>query len=212
MSDKTITNHPIINKCEEYSYPPEFYANDFRKQGFNYYSEGAYRLRNIVLVEMIRRFKPVHIFEFAGAEGDLAELILEACPTVCSYTWSDFVPEAVEHASQKLMRFAHMINLRLIDIDKKYSDIAWHSYDMIISTALEHIQHDREIIESIPTGTYIALCLPSVKWESHLHTFQTWKEIEIRYPSLHIKDACTMSFTRTQDYNKKFLFIAQKGT
>ncbi len=198
--------------------PPEWYAKDFAQKGWDYYGRDHYRWRNLVLAEMIRKLQPKRVFEFAGAEGDLAELILQKCPWLERYAFTDFCEDAVEHAKQRLGRFQFRIErgdlgvtCTKMDVNADYRKVGWGNFDLVASTALEHIQNDNKIIEAIPKGTYVALCLPAALWEGHVRCFPTWQSIRERYPSLKILDACTLTVNaKDTDYNKKFVFTAVK--
>ncbi len=190
--------------------PPEFYERDFQKQGFDYYSSGHYRLRNVVFAEMIKRLQPRSVFEFAGAEGDLAELILKTCQSVEQYDFSDFTASAVEHTAKRLSKYGSTRHTCVcLDIDKEWRRVQWGKYDLVVSTALEHVVHDLQIVECIPRGCRVALCLPAMKWEGHVRAFQDWKAVRDRYPTLRFIDAVGMTFS-AQDYNKKYMFTAEK--
>ncbi len=191
--------------------PPEFYAADFKQKGWEWYGTGNYRYRNLVLAEMIKKLQPKHIFEFAGAEGDLTEMLLRTCPTIEYYKFSDFCSDAVEHVTKHFDHcgFNTPWHAETLDIDKAYKTVPWHQYDLIVSTALEHIVNDTQIIDAIPKGTRVALCLPQTLWEGHVRAFPTWASIKERYPSLRFIDAVAMTFS-AQDYNRKYLFTAEK--
>ncbi len=193
------------------SLPAEHYGADFAAKGFNYYSSGHYRVRNAAFCEMIKRLQPRVVFEFCGAEGDLAEMLLQTCPTIECYHHTDFCKEVVEYTEKRLRRQNTPHTVTLLDIDHDWKAVPWSKYDLVVSTALEHVNHDLEIIQSIPKGCHVALCLPAHKWEGHVRCFANWREIKERYPTLRILDACTMGYGHTDaDYNRKYLFTAEK--
>ncbi|MFA5307822.1 MAG: class I SAM-dependent methyltransferase, partial [Candidatus Babeliales bacterium] len=144
-----------------------------------------------------------------GAEGDLAQVLLEHYTSIQRYAWTDFCPDAVDYVTNRLRHIRdRQLSISRVDAEN-VSELHFDGADMIVCTALEHIAHDQEIIKAIPQGTKVALCLPSLMWDGHLRCFQNWDAIAQRYPDLHIRDYVTMGFAKN-DYNKKYLLVATK--
>jgi hypothetical protein len=163
--------------------PVDYYSEDYRKVGFEYYSSGHYRQRNLLFAPMIQRLKPRRVFEFCGAEGDLAEILLKTCPTIELYLHTDFCPEAVAYTRQRLKAYPQA-QVKQLDIDKDYAAVCWSNFDTIISTALEHVENDVPILTSIQPHSNIALCLPNMQWEGHVRSYNGLHDILQRYGEL----------------------------
>jgi len=150
----------------------------------NVYSRGVYAKRNRRLCGLIRAWVDCRrIFEFGGAEGHLAETILRTCSPV-EYAWSDFSPAALSLASKRLQRHGRRVSLSLLDINEKFASIPWQNFDTVISTMLEHLENDRQILQAIPEGTQIILSLPNFPTEDHRRFFESISQVVSRYGDL----------------------------
>lgn len=158
-----------------------FYDEDFLKHKGTY-SKGDYKRRNKILAKQICKCNPERVFEFAGSEGQLAEMVLSLKPNVI-YDWTDFSKQALKLSQVHLSRFKNC-RLKILDIDQNYGLVDWQQYDVVVSTSLEHLVNDRGIIGSIKPCTYVFLCLPNFDAPGHIRYFKTWKEIDDRYSDL----------------------------
>lgn len=147
------------------------------------YSKGAYAERDRILTSMLKLYSPRRIFEPCGAEGFLARVIVESIPSIEEYIISEFVHYAVERMTKDLADLPK-ITVKLIDIDEEYTDIDFRRFDLFVCTAFEHLVNDREILQVLPQGIKVALCLPNFGGHSHLRLFKSFEEIEARYGDL----------------------------
>jgi len=157
----------------------EWYDDDFKRHP-GWYCRGHYRRRNQIFAEMISKYVPKRVFEFAGAEGQLAQFILQRCPQIEYYLWSDFSKEALKEAYPKLKRFKNC-EMQLLDMEKDLDKIPWDVFDCVISTSLEHISNDIAIMEHIKPKTLVCLALPDFDWEGHVRYFPTKESVIQRY-------------------------------
>jgi len=162
--------------------PSSYYDEDFRKQAQKYFV-GNYKRRNMLVAKLVTELKPRSIFHFAAAEGQLSRFILERNPQIKLYHWTDFSPEAYRISHEHLKYFPNLV-MTLLDIDKDYAKVEWQNYDMVISSSLEHIVHDREIIQSIKPETLVVLSLPSFTSKGHVRFFPNLANILQRYGDL----------------------------
>lgn len=148
----------------------------FDVSNFGKYSEGFYHKRNLLLLKMLESYNFQTVFEFAGAEGDLAELILTNRP-VKLYVLTDLLPEAVEYSKERLKRFdvtkCEVLNMEKTQVKEKF--------DLYISTALEHASNDVEIIRNLPKGALVVLSLPSFPDIDHYIYFENSDAVKKRY-------------------------------
>lgn len=161
--------------------PVDFYEDDFIRHTGRY-SSGDYKRRNQILAKLISQHNPQCVFEFAGSTGQLAEMILSN-PNIRVYDWTDFSKEALELSQKRLSQFKNC-TLNIMDIDVNYALVNWHKYDTVISTSLEHLAKDREIISSIKPSTKVFLCLPNFGEGGHVRYFKNREQIENRYGDL----------------------------
>jgi hypothetical protein len=159
----------------------EYYTEDMAIQG-GAYSEGHYKARNKAFAPMILGAHPKEVIEVACAEGALARTILGMDQAIVHYDLSDFCPAAVELAKKN--NPDPRANAFVLDIDTEYDRVKWEFYDTFISTSLEHIVHDREIIASLVSGTTVALCLPNFDCEGHVRFFDSCPQAMARYEDL----------------------------
>lgn len=159
--------------------PASFYNADFLSDP-DKYSSGIYLKRNKIIARFVQHFKPQHIVEVAGGEGNLATQIL-ARHQPLSYAWSDFSPVAVQRV-RELLKPSVNLTVEEIDLDKSFPNVK--QCDCFISTALEHIEKDREQIAQLPSGCLIILGLPNFPSRGHLRYFPNFESIYHRYSDL----------------------------
>jgi hypothetical protein len=164
--------------------PPNaaFYTTDLLTN-WGEYASPIYHRRNLMIAHMLRRFHPRQIVEVAGAEGDLAETILETLASVQNYQWSDLVAEAVPLVQSRLARFGIRFQACQLNADTAHADFS--ECNCFVCTSLEHLVHDREILQGLPQGCVIALGLPSFDWIAHMRSFPRGRrDIDARYGDL----------------------------
>ena len=180
----------------------EEYYNRILKIEWGRYSKGPYAARDKLLADMLRPHNPVRVIEVCGAEGYLAKLLVDSCPTIQRYLLSDFSAYAIERmkplASPKL-------EVRRIDVDKEYGTIDFYPFDTFICTALEHVQFDRELLSALEEGTTVALSLPTTNAVEHIRFYPTFHDVETRYSGI-------LKILEKQEYpaGKKLSFIGVK--
>jgi len=160
----------------------EFYDEDMRKNAGRY-AKGSYKIRNAIFADIINKFQPKTVFEIAGAEGQLAEFILSKNPNIEKYVWSDFSSEAIKIAKKRLERFTNVECIRF-DADEDYKTFMFDQFDTIVSTSLEHIEHDIEILKRLKPKTLVCLALPNFDSEGHVRYFPNSADVVNRYHSL----------------------------
>ena len=163
--------------------PAAYYSQDYLKEGIERYSQGVYHEGNLQFARMIRKCSPRRVFEFCAAEGDLAEILLATCPSIEFYKLTDFCPEAITFAAQRLHMWPQA-SVELLDIDRELNRVNWEAIDTFVSTASEHVMHDVEAIRHVPTGCTVALRVLNMLWTSHVRAFGSYADILARYGAL----------------------------
>lgn len=169
-----------------------YYTRQALAVGLRHYSSGRYVGRNRALVSLLQPYRPRYVFEFAGAEADLAEKILTFIPSVEHYLWSDFCHTYVEHARKRLKWFPKC-RVERIDVNRDFDRIPYKRFDMVVSTASEHIENDLEIIKRVEPGTVICLSVPSCDAGGHVRYFWSLDDVKARFRPY-------MSFEKTLMY------------
>jgi hypothetical protein len=158
----------------------DYYNQDFINMRGKY-SQGHYLKRNIRLARVLAHYNPKFIFEVAGAEGNLAKMILRD-ERVVHYIFTDFSPEAIKLAKESIGNDPR-VTIELLDAEN-YKQYNKYFFDTFISTSLEHIMSDMKILESLPKDTLVVLSLPNFYTKGHVRYFRAPCEIQDRYGHL----------------------------
>ena len=120
------------------------------------FGEGFYRDRNALLADLASPLKPRRVLEFACAGPFLAELLVARVPTIEKYTCSNFSRRMLDYCASRLDNDPRF-DVALMDADLARSNDMHRErlrdYDMIVTTSLEHIELDRELIDQCPAGS-----------------------------------------------------------
>src|SRR5258705_5961964 len=172
----------------------ENYLDDYLKtagltfdQWIETFGGGFYLARNNVILQLLAPLRPKRIFEFACAGGFLAKLLLENIDTIQQYVCSNFSDRVVDYCKHQLVSFSNS-SVKLVDanierskdIDNEYLE----QYDTILTTSLEHIEHDRTLIERFPKNCNFVFCVAGFDDPEHFRVFTTPEEIRNRYDDL----------------------------
>jgi len=107
-----------------------------------------------------------------------------------AYTGWDFCQEAIDRAKQGNTDDGHQnTSWRAADIDHPdtWNRLAIHLVEaptrpvVVCCETLEHLEHDRELIEAIPSGTFCVFTVPQFWAISHLRKFPTPDDAYERY-------------------------------
>jgi len=164
----------------------EWYDKFLTPQRLAMFNSGVHVERAKALASLVAAAKSSVIFEFAAGGSILCSEILSLLPKA-SYTWSDFSISALEHAQKQLAACSFFPNNRRrvsfhnIDIDAGYHNINFENVDAVVCVSLEHLEHDREILQSLPKGKKVFLSIPNIDAEDHIRVLKTPKEIQERY-------------------------------
>jgi len=162
---------------------PQSWYEEIMTREWGRYSRGAYVQKDRTMVSMLKPHAPKRVFEPCGAEGNLARMMVESIPSIEEYVLSDFVNFAVQKMTESLADFPQVRVMR-IDIDEEYAGIDFQRFDLFVCTSLEHLVHDREVLQALSPGTRLGLCLPNFGGKGHIHLFRSFEEIESRYGDL----------------------------
>jgi glycosyltransferase involved in cell wall biosynthesis len=166
------------------------------EQWVHTFGQGSYRDRNMMILEIMTRLRPRHVLEFACAGPFLARLLVAGIPGIERYTCSNFSPRMVE-LSAGLLADQARCDVALIDADVTRSpDMRrprLQEYDTFITTSLEHIQFDRELVEELPIGSTFVFCVARFDDPEHFRIYETLADVQSRYADLlRIVDARQM--------------------
>jgi SAM-dependent methyltransferase len=148
------------------------------------FGRGLYHERNQTILRLLAPYRPRRIFEFACAGGFLARLLLENVSTIERYTCTNFSPRVVEYCKKQLSHF-RQCEVGLINADVvSANDIAQSGlddYDTFVTTSLEHIEHDFELIGQFPPGGCFVFCVAGFEDPEHYRVFDSAAGIRDRY-------------------------------
>jgi hypothetical protein len=148
---------------------------------------GFYLKRNYVFLDIMRPLRPRRVFEFACAGAYLADLLLANVDSIELYTCSNFSPQMIAYCKEQLARYPQC-EVALVDADvRRSSDITsvrLADYDVILTTSLEHIQFDRELIELLPPGCTFVFSVATFDDPEHFRHFTDEEGIRNRYAQI----------------------------
>ncbi len=175
------------------------------------FGEGSYRERNLIILDLAARLRPRNVLEFASAGPFLARLLLDNVPSIEKYTCSNFSKRMVEFTAAQLADRPRCV-AALIDADvRRSSDMHGanlQGYDMFITTSLEHIELDRELIDQFPIGAAFVFSVAQFDDPEHFRVYQTLADVESRYADLlQIVEA-----RETRDGNKLAVAAIRRGS
>lgn len=158
-----------------------WYEAEHKKINFDIFNRGIHLERAEFLSDLICKYNPVSILEFAAGGSILAQQVLKKCPSV-KYCFNDFSMVSLNHAKERL-KFDR-VSYFGIDIDANYKIFNWAPYDLIICVSLEHLENDKEILQAIPKGKKVLLSIPNIDAPDHVRVLKTDEEIKERYGSI----------------------------
>lgn len=151
------------------------------------FSEGSYRDRNLIILDLAASFRPRNVLEFACAGPFLARLLLDNIQSIEKYTCSNFSRRMVEFSAAQLADQPRCV-VALIDADvKRSSDMHrehLQGYDMFMTTSLEHIQADRELVGQLPIGAVFVFSVARFDDPEHFRIYETLEDVQSRYVDL----------------------------
>lgn len=146
------------------------------------YGRSPYKERNQRLAIMVKQADPKKVFEFAGSGGHLAKEILDTVQGITLYHHSDFADVAVTYARNLLKQYLNC-EISKIDIDASYKNVNWSFYDCFVTTSLEHLEHDLEIIGKMPSNSKFLFSVPDFPSADHIRVFKNREAVVERYES-----------------------------
>lgn len=155
--------------------------------GDDYYTE-----RNDLIVAEAAVRSPRAVLEFACAGPFLAAQMLTTVPSIERYVCSNFSPRMLQYCRLKLQGMPRG-EIALLDADVVRSPdlrpdrIA--EYDLFVSTSLEHIEYDIELVRGFPLGAGFIFSLTRYDDDEHFRVFETPEDITTRYGSILRIDA-----------------------
>ena len=160
----------------------KWYDEEQGKRDMNIFNGGVHLDRAIALANLISANEPKRILELAGGGSILAEKVLESLPA-STYYWTDFSDPALENARVRLKTSLNkkQAYVYAIDIDETYNQMTFSSYDAVVCVSLEHLEHDKEILKSIPPGMKVYFSIPNIDATDHIRVLSTDEQIKERY-------------------------------
>jgi hypothetical protein len=146
-----------------------------------------YRTRNEAILAMVKKAKPRNVLEFACAGPFLAQMLVDNVRSIARYTCSNFSTRMVEYCQARLKNYPQC-DVALIDADVRRSTDMHRdriaAYDTFITTSLEHIQFDLDLVNEFPTGSTFILSLARFDDPEHFRVFESAADITSRYGGL----------------------------
>ena len=156
------------------------------------FATGFYKERNGLILDLVEPLRPRSVLEFACAGPFLAQLLVENIDTIEQYTCSNFSTRMVEYCAASLKKYRGCKAVSL-DADVRRS-MDMHrdrlvGYDLFVTTSLEHIQFDKELVGELPIGAAFVFSVACFDDPEHFRVFETVEDIKERYaPLLRILD------------------------
>jgi SAM-dependent methyltransferase len=151
------------------------------------FDQEPYFTRNQVILRLLNRIRPKKVFEFACAGGFLAKLLLENIASIEHYTCSNISTRVVAYCDQQLACFSNC-EVKLLDANIVRSNDIEHAnieqYDTFLTTSFEHIQYDRELINTFPKNRCFVFCVAGFDDPEHFRSFTGKEQITERYNDL----------------------------
>ena len=151
------------------------------------FRDGFYRERNDLILELAQPLAPKAVLEFACAGPFLAELLAARISTIERYTCSNFSERMVEYCSAAL-RDLENCDTAVIDADVHRSPDMRRDrlagYDLFVTTSLEHIEFDRELIDEMPLGSNFLFSVATFDDPEHFFVFESPDDVSQRYAGL----------------------------
>lgn len=148
---------------------------------------GLYKSRNEKIVEFLREFSCRKVLEFACAGPFLADNIMREMADIESYVCSNFSKDVIDYC-RSYISSDRRFRTKLIDADvSRSTDMHRHNiadFDTFITTSLEHIQFDREMIKEMPTGSILVFSVALFDDPEHFHVFSSVRDVKRRYRGL----------------------------
>jgi SAM-dependent methyltransferase len=167
------------------------------------FGAGAYLARNQVISALLAPHLPKRIHEFACAGGFLAKLLLDGIGSIERYTCSNYSPRAVEYCRHQLSSHGNC-DIKLLNADvlrsQDFRNEKLDDYDTFITTSFEHIEHDRELIQALPSGRLFVFCVAGFDDPEHFRVFSGAQQIRERYGHLLSIDCIETIGEQAQKY------------
>jgi len=165
----------------------------FQRQGITFeqwvgkFGGAFYRSRNETVLALVAPIGPRRVFEFACSAGFLAQLLLDRVATIERYVCSNFSSRMIEYCRRQLQAYSRC-EVKLIDVNvRRAGDLLAEelaSYDLFVTTSLEHIQFDRELIAELPAGAHFVFSVASFDDPEHFRFFEDSEQLRSRYEDL----------------------------
>jgi len=171
--------YSILRPSTDDYLPACYYDERFRDPKFCRGQE--YVRRNQALIELVRDLKFTRVFEFGGASGLLAEMMLRRFSQIEYYLFSDLSPRACRLAEKNLA--GYRVEIRPLDMTRDLDKVNWDTFDLVVTTSLEHLPRgvDLEILDRIRAGTHVLFSLTRFKKRGHPHPFVSEEYIRNRF-------------------------------
>ena len=78
------------------------------------------------------------------------------------------------------------------------------------SAASEHVMHDVEILQRVPSGCTVALRVPNMLWTSHVRAFGSYADITARYGALLTFRELRVQPLTSDGRIRKYMFTATR--
>ena len=158
-----------------------WYETEHKKINFDIFNRGIHLERAEFLSDLICKYNPISILEFAAGGSILAQRILQKVDNV-KYCFNDFSLISLNHAKERLK--SDNVSYSSLDFDARYNVLDWNPYDLIICVSLEHLENDKEILQAIPKGKKVLFSIPNIDAPDHVRVLKTDEEIKERYGSI----------------------------
>lgn len=151
------------------------------------FAGGFYLERNGIMADFVLPLRPRHVLEFACAGPYLAELMLQRAPSIVAYLCTNFSARMVEFC-RDVVHDTPRFRAALVDADVHRStdmhrgSISGH--DVFLTTSLEHIQFDRELVAELPIGSRFVFSVAKFDDPEHFRVFDSVRDVAARYDGL----------------------------
>ncbi len=162
-----------------------------------------YILWRDILGKLIKRKH--RILDVGCGPGQFAELCVAAGHEYIGLDWSSKAIELAERRNPNIAFYN-------VDIEKNPEILKTFSYDLITFIEfMEHVELDREILNSVPPHKQVILSVPNYPAFTHFRKFRSVEHAAQRYrPFLNLTN--TMLFVGVSSRGERDLIFVLKGT
>lgn len=151
------------------------------------FAGGLYEERNELIADLLAPLHPRQVLEFACAGPYLAVLLLARHRSIMSYACTNFSDRMVAFCRDQVSgdpRFRAFLADADVHRSTDMRRASVSGFDTFITTSLEHIQFDRELVAELPHGAAFVFSVAKFDDPEHFRIFDGVDDVVARYGDL----------------------------